>query len=115
MGNILAPVQLQFLRQWALSPPENPEEGFAEKAIGLLLDDIQEREKMAECGHCATCKWWGKPLLGGRSGWRVCSRATPEDGIPIPDPALMVPSDESGYRAYLETAPIFGCVQWEAK
>ncbi len=71
---------------------------------------------MAECGHCKDCKWWDR-----ENGWPTrrwegeCQLAATESDNPLHGEALAVALDGESYIAKLQTAPDFGCVQWEAK
>lgn len=54
---------------------------------------------------CRNCRWWDGPPNDIPELWGVCQRVwNPE--------TLVRPSDDYGE---VETAPDFGCVQWEGK
>ena len=46
--------------------------------------------------------------------WGRCGLAMSENGIQTTDPTLAVARDAEGWSAWLQTAPGFGCVLFEA-
>lgn len=67
--------------------------------------------------HCQNCKWWGdRAGAQGNPKLRACSNPKHvmgyRMGADVPDNGILIESDE-GWG--METGPLFGCVNGEAK
>jgi hypothetical protein len=60
-----------------------------------------------EVPRCDTCRWWD----AGNSREGTCLRTDHAGALAMPFPT----NADSAADAGLQTAPDFGCVQWEAK
>lgn len=76
---------------------------------------------MAEIFHCVSCRWWEKTPdenfewnSAAIRGWGECQLTEMADDKPTHEPTKAIARDGESYKAILETAPDFGCVQWEA-
>jgi hypothetical protein len=69
--------------------------------------------------RCETCKWW--QLKDGysydlRPGWGHCERTVLNNGDTLQhSDTLAFAEDAESYRAWLTTAPTFGCVMHDPK
>jgi hypothetical protein len=67
-------------------------------------------------GRCATCKWWLEQEFAAVNSWRICDLTVLRGGdAPKYPESRAYAEDAESYRAWLVTAPDFGCVQWERK
>lgn len=67
---------------------------------------------------CRTCRWWKQAAYVDEPGWGACVLAgycTGDEPRHRKHGQLAIAQDFESYQAWLETAPDFGCVQWEAK
>lgn len=62
---------------------------------------------------CKNCVHW-KSISPGSPN-HCCLKASSSDGSADDLSSLAIAKDSESYRAYLETQPEFGCIQWEAK
>lgn len=72
--------------------------------------------EQATCGYCKDCRWWGTPSEGLVGDWASCQKIDSrrvEAGLLTVLVGRRVSLEPS--PVWLETAPNFGCVQFEAK
>ena len=62
--------------------------------------------------RCADCRHW-RSIEGEQRG--DCALASSHDGEPDVPTSKARAEDGEGYFACLDTAPDFGCVQWESE
>ncbi len=66
-------------------------------------------------GRCATCRHWIAPA-DGEGPWGGCAMVRVHNTIPErPDSLALAWGGDSTDEAGLETAPDFGCVQYERR
>jgi hypothetical protein len=67
---------------------------------------------------CSVCKYWDadpEDHFDARAAWGNCGLAFSDDGEPMTAGTQAVAMDNEAYSAHLETAPTFGCIQWEPR
>lgn len=67
-------------------------------------------------GRCGSCRWWQAGETRNSVARRgICGMASSWLGSAVHPESLAVATDEEGLKALLETAPEFGCAQWEKR
>lgn len=66
-------------------------------------------------GKCCDCLHWSREYETECKGWGHCAKGALRRGKPSSPPTTALATDESGYEAWLETAPTHGCTMFEAK
>lgn len=63
---------------------------------------------------CRNCRWWAGDTIHAPKDWAGCELADSDNGRKHKH-SLAKAMDAEMYHAVLQTAPDFGCVQWEGK